>query len=910
MTSFNPEEFFRAAPQPLDNRVTEDVIVLIAFVDQPGQAATYAALRDELASLAPLPVRLTVISEQTDERAYLDAGIEWCPAQGKEFVRLLLQAEAALLPDTLCGARLAALSQCAVPALISRSADSGPWSGHRIGVSGATPRELAGLLLLLATDPPLRRRALGTIDEESPIYRMDGVFDSSYSLAIVNRQFAMALEYLGKHVALHTYEQGPAPQPNWGTVEEPARLQAMWALGKKPQPPMVAMRNAWPPVVRDMRAARRVLGPYGWEETSFPAQYAEDFNLTLDLVTVLSSQTERLLRDAGVRTPMAVVGAGVDHLLAVSPAPTPRALPPGFRFLHVSSCFPRKGADIMLEAFGRAFRAWDDVCLVIKTFPNPHNDVAAQLAARRATDTDYPRVELIEEDWTPSQIVGLYQACHALVAPSRAEGFGLPIAEAMIQNLPVIVTGWGGHMDFCDEDNAWLVDYTPTPAQTHLVLPDSLWAEPSAESLASRLREVLVLSPDERERKTALARRQVLARYTWRQVAERTLEALAAVERMPAPYPAPRVGWISTWGSRCGIAAYSEHLSAAFPADSITIFAPSNETPERNDPVNLVRNWTLGAGQLDEVARHARELDLDMLIVQFHWAFFSLDALAQLASAMSTAGVKVFIDIHNTKSGPSGRILANALPALAKCARILAHTLDDIRRLKRLGLSDNVTLFPLGVYPVPLPDAATLAAQREALSLGGKTVLASYGFLMPHKGLLQLLDAMPELLRTQPQLHLLMVNAYYSDTASAGELARIEQRIAALGLENSVTLKTDFLPEVESIALLAVADLVVFPYQNTEESASAAVRMALSAGLPTAVTPLPIFADVADAVDVLPGTDAQALATGLAELLRRQAQPAARAAAEARARAHAERRGSRRLSARLYRMVQGCCLKT
>ncbi len=188
-------------------------------------------------------------------------------------------------------------------------------------------------------------------------------------------------------------------------------------------------------------------------------------------------------------------------------------------------------------------------------------------------------------------------------------------------------------------------------------------------------------------------------------------------------------------------------------------------------------------------------------------------------------------------------------------------------------------------------------------------MLASYGFLMPHKGLLQLLEAMPELLRTQPQLHLLMVNAYYSDAASAGELARIKQRIAALGLGNSVTLKTDFLPEAESIALLAVADLVVFPYQNTEESSSAAVRMALAAGRPVAVTPLHIFDDVTDAVDILPGTGAPALATGLAELLERQAQPAARAVAEARARAHAERRGSRRLSARLYRMVQGRCLK-
>ena len=107
---------------------------------------------------------------------------------------------------------------------------------------------------------------------------------------------------------------------------------------------------------------------------------------------------------------------------------------------------------------------------------------------------------------------------------------------------------------------------------------------------------------------------------------------------------------------------------------------------------------------------------------------------------------------------------------------------------------------------------------------------------------------------------------------------------------------------------LAIADLVVFPYQNTEESSSAAVRMAITAGRAVAVTPLPIFDDVADAVDILPGISPQALATGLATLLEQQTQAAVRAAREDKARAHAERRDSRRLSLRLLRIVQGCSL--
>src|SRR5690606_31797838 len=150
----------------------------------------------------------------------------------------------------------------------------------------------------------------------------------------------------------------------------------------------------------------------------------------------------KILRDSGVRLPMAVVGTGVDHILRETPEPMDmpsQAQQASFRFLHVSSCFPRKGIDALIAAYGQAFRKSDDVVLVIKTFPNPHNDVAEQLAVARRADPDYPEVVLINRDVPQNQMLWLYRFCHALVAPSRGEGFGMPMAEAMLFDLPVIV---------------------------------------------------------------------------------------------------------------------------------------------------------------------------------------------------------------------------------------------------------------------------------------------------------------------------------------------------------------------------------------------------------------------------------------------------------------------------------------
>lgn len=972
--AFASENLLRNAGSALDCRPDPSCLTFVAFATTAAAAETsrLITLYTHLVALAPYPVQLVVVAPdlaalETCRPVLAEAGMTCCSALDTHFARQLLAADVVLVSGLWPQQNLLAAVFAGVPALVQLPEPSHtsntphtpapqdhPSVEQNLGLAaqGASPQQLAGLLLLLATEPGVRRKVLDAQDAlrraqhpaaqrqalaawlaglnvdvgctlpaatepakpaepaEPPLLRVEGVFDSSYSLAIVNRQLAMALQDIGENTALYTYEQGSDPQPAWHNTEDPARIKAMWLSGNRPQPPAVSLRNAWPPVVRDMRSRCRVLASYAWEETAFPPAFAADFNYTLDLITTVSIQTARLLRNAGVTTPIAVVGNGIDHLVDLPGEPLPRPLPAArFRLLHVSSCFPRKGVDVLLKAYGDAFNIRDDVALIIKTFPNPHNDVRAQLEQLRRQNPGYPRVDIIEEDWTPGQIASLYRQCHALAAPSRGEGFGLPIAEAMIYGLPVIVTGWGGHMDFCHADNCWLIDYTLQPAQTHLGLNDSLWAEPDRKHLAAILQDIHALPRNAfhhaSAEKTARARQAVLASYTWRKVAERTRLALQAVAARPGLAPDLRLGWVSTWGSRCGIAAYSQHLVNGFTNDDLHIFAPSGEITEVDDPPNLTRNWIMQGTRLDRLIVDAAARKLDALVIQFNWEFFSLDALADLLDAMRAVGTKVYIDFHNTRSAPPEFTSAAIRTALASAERLLVHTLDDLQRLQRMGHADKLMHFPLAVYPVRPPTVAVLQSHRQRLGLQGRQVIASYGFLMPHKGLMQLVDAMPALLAARPQLHLLLVNAIYSPQRSQQEHQNLVKRIHALGIADRVTLQTDFLPDEESLALLKLADLVVFPYQQSEESSSAAVRMALAAGCPTAVTPQPIFHDVAAAVSVLPGADAASIARGVSQLLAEFDQPENRAAASARATQFAASRDAGLLARRLRGLIAG-----
>ena len=83
-----------------------------------------------------------------------------------------------------------------------------------------------------------------------------------------------------------------------------------------------------------------------------------------------------------------------------------------------------------------------------------------------AKNSNYPDVCIINSDLSKSQLKALYLYSDALIAPSRGEGFGLPIGEAMSLGLPVITTAWGGQKDFCNDSICWLVDYKFSKSQT------------------------------------------------------------------------------------------------------------------------------------------------------------------------------------------------------------------------------------------------------------------------------------------------------------------------------------------------------------------------------------------------------------------------------------------------------------
>ncbi len=151
------------------------------------------------------------------------------------------------------------------------------------------------------------------------------------------------------------------------------------------------------------------------------------------------------------------------------------------------SSFRRKNALGLVEAFRRAFRPATTARLLIRVLSR--EVYPAGWSELYETAGHDPAIVLLDER---SEIVDLYRACDVYASLHRSEGFGMTLAEAMLNGRPVVATGWSGNLDFMDEDTAWLIPFNLVPVidAQGAYAADQRWAEPDLDSAARALRDL------------------------------------------------------------------------------------------------------------------------------------------------------------------------------------------------------------------------------------------------------------------------------------------------------------------------------------------------------------------------------------------------------------------------------------
>lgn len=354
---------------------------------------------------------------------------------------------------------------------------------------------------------------------ENERYRADVLWSSvvhqPLGYAVQSRKLMAAMHFAGLKVAYRNA---------YGEVDGPTDDLLLDDLLKR-RPAVAAPQVAF----SQADAFARMPGRHnvGWtmlEVTGLPKTWVDGCN-EMDEVWVPASFNVETFRDSGVTVPIEVMPLGVD-VDYYNPGITGFRPSSRYTFLSVFEWGERKAPEILLRAYAEEFDESDDVLLLLSVFNrDPQVDVEREIA-RLDLAPSAPVVVLVNPRFASYQMGALYRSADCFVLPSRGEGWGMTVLEAMACGLPAIATDWSGMADFLHEGVGYPLEWSPVPARARCPYYEGFdWAEPDLDHLRTLLRHVYE-HPDEARAKGLAAAAEVAATRTWDHVATRIRDRL------------------------------------------------------------------------------------------------------------------------------------------------------------------------------------------------------------------------------------------------------------------------------------------------------------------------------------------------------------------------------------------------
>jgi len=295
---------------------------------------------------------------------------------------------------------------------------------------------------------------------------------------------------------------------------------------------------------------------------------------------------------------------------------------------------------------------------------------------------------------------------------------------------------------------------------------------------------------------------------------------------------------------RCGIATFTadicEAIAAEFP-QAQCIVGSVNDRPEGYDYPARVR-FEIAEQEVDSYRRAAEFLNInnvEVVSVQHEFGIYGGAAGSHLLEFLREVQMPVVTTLHTVLANPTDdqRAVMGQLDALSQRFIVMAERGRQMLETVYGIAPEKIDLIPHGVIDMPFIDSNFF---KDIFHVEGKTVLLTFGLLSPNKGIENVINAMPTILKQHPDVVYIVLGATHPNLIAAeGEVYRekLQQLASDLGVADSVIFHNDFVTLEELKEFIGAADIYITPYLNEAQITSGTLAYTFGAGKALISTP-------------------------------------------------------------------------
>jgi hypothetical protein len=544
-----------------------------------------------------------------------------------------------------------------------------------------------------------------------------------------------------------------------------------------------------------------------------------------------------------------------------------------FRFLALGEYTTRKGWDLLIPAYLDEFNKNDNVTLIIKSYNGSKGIEDSKRIIKeditkyrdKSINNSYPNILFIGDILSSDRLPNLYNSIDAFILLTRGEGFGFPMAEAMSCCKPCIVPNNSSYLDFVNDSNGYLINIKGIEKFESLYKSSLLYKDSESPIIdikhTKQLMRYVYNNREELHNKGLKARKDIVDNYTEDQAALRMFNRLKELDinsntkiniitdnlnelLIEDTKIKDSIMVIPTWEENCGIADYTKRL-----VDNL----------KKNQNVFIVKN-------IYDLINIVNTQNIKLVHIQHHYSFYNCKKLIDIITELKSIDCKVILTIHDYACG-----IKSQNECFKYCDRIIVHS--DL--IKEQIINDNIienNKVDVILMGADLPYYFKKEDAQKECGLQNKKVIASFGFLQPHKNWIEVIKAIDIIKRDIPNIIYLLMSVSRKDNIVAEKYKNVlDSTILRLGLSDNIKYFNSYLSEEKVLRMLSASDAIVLPYSNYKINnveyygVSIASRFAMRVRRPLLISNASFFSDLKSiSYNIEP--NAQSIANGLKDI--------------------------------------------